>query len=136
MNITIELTPELERQVRERARAAGVAAEDYVRNALAQQLKETSSNSPPCLSLEESRLLVEINQGLPEEAWRRYQQLVSKRQAATLTTDEHEDLKLLTDEIETANAKRLAKLVALARLRQVSLDALMEELGIRDPGHV
>ena len=136
MNITIELSPELERQVRERALAAGVAAEDFVRNALAQQLNSTEANATPRLAVDESQLLIEINQGLPEASWRRYHQLVGKRQKSALKSDELEELKSLTDEIEVANASRLEKLVALARLRRISLDALMDELGIRDPGHV
>ena len=48
---------------------------------------------------------------------------------------EHAELIALTDEIELAHARRLESLVQLARLRGASADDLMQEFGIREPGH-
>jgi hypothetical protein len=135
MPITIDLSPELERQLREKALAAGIAAEDFVVHALAQRLEQSSgkSASPSHLSTDESLLLQEINQGLPEASWRRYHDLIAKRRAETLTEEEHAELKSLTAEVEMANVRRLEKLIALARLRQVHVKSLMEFESERQP---
>jgi hypothetical protein len=53
-----------------------------------------------------------------------------------LTNDEWEELNSLTDDVELAHARRMEKLADLARLRKVSLDDLMAELGLQDPGYV
>jgi hypothetical protein len=73
---------------------------------------------------------------LPEAVWLRYHRLVAKRRDGTLTDNEYEESKSLTDDVELAHARRVEKLVDLARLREVSLDDLMAELGLRNPGYV
>ena len=82
------------------------------------------------LSHEESALLVKINQGVPTETQRRYDALIAKRRANSLTPEEYEELLRLTDEIEQFDATRITYLVELARLRNLPLPVLMTELGI------
>ncbi len=62
-----------------------------------------------------------------------YDELGIKRDAGTLTADEYDELLQLTDQIEKVDAERLRHLAELARLRQTSLDALMDELDIKTP---
>jgi predicted ATPase len=76
-------------------------------------------------------LLQQINQGLPQETWQRYHELIDKRRAESLTPDEHATLIALSDQIEELNARRVGYLVELARLRQTPLEALMQQLGIQ-----
>jgi hypothetical protein len=136
MTITISLTPELERKLRDKAAAAGIATEAFVVGTLAERLSDQGQGQPEGpVSDQESRLLEEINRGLAEEMWQRYHALVAARRAETLTPQQHEELRQLTDAVETAHAARIAALTKLARLRAVSIDALMDQLGIRDPGH-
>jgi len=85
----------------------------------------------PCLTGQESRLLEKINQGLPPGVQQRYDHLTAKRHAEKLAPDEHQELLGLIDRVEQADAERLQALGELAQLRQVSLKALMAELGIR-----
>jgi len=87
----------------------------------------------PALPEEESRLLEHINRGMPEDSRRRYRELIERRQGETLTPQEHAELLRLTDEDETRNAERLRALARLAQLRQTTLTALMDDLGIRTP---
>jgi hypothetical protein len=87
----------------------------------------------PSLAPEETSLLNRINQGLPPEQHTRYQELIAKRQAQTLTPEEHHELLQLTDQTELLEADRAAALVDLAQLRQVSLDHLMRDLGLLPP---
>ena len=84
----------------------------------------------------EADLLQRINQGLPQETWQRYIELVARRRAETLTPDEHVALVALGDQIEEANARRIEYLVELATLRHTTLEALMRELSISGPTYV
>jgi hypothetical protein len=86
---------------------------------------------PQSLSREEAALLQQINKGLPEEVWQRYRALVARRRAETLTPEEHKELIELSDRMEEVNARRMEHLVELARLRRMSLEAVMQQLGIR-----
>jgi len=90
----------------------------------------------PSLPQAEAELLLKINQGLPPEAQRRYNELVAKRRAESLTPDEYDELLRLTDQTENLEARRMEYLAELARLRQTSLVELMKNLGIRPPAYV
>ena len=85
----------------------------------------------PTLPKDEADLLLKINQGMPPDIQKRYDKLITKRRAETLTPDEYSELLRLTDHIEKLEAKRVEYMAELARLRKTSLTALMEELGIR-----
>jgi len=87
----------------------------------------------PRLSKQESTLLQKINRSLPATVQRRYDELQAKLQAETISTDEHQELLKLIDEAELADATRLQALLELAQLRQVSLDEVMNQLGIHSP---
>jgi len=89
----------------------------------------------PSLARAESELLLKINQGLPADIQARYDELASKRDAEALTSKEHAELLRLSNNIEMLEAKRVEALAELARLRQTSLTALMENLGIRAPDY-
>lgn len=89
----------------------------------------------PCLPQEEAHLLERINQGLSPEAQQRYDDLTTKRRDEALTSEEHQELLILIDRIEQADAERAQSLSELARLRQVSVATLMDALGIRPPDY-
>jgi predicted DNA-binding transcriptional regulator YafY len=87
----------------------------------------------PHLPQAEADLLAQINRSLPLDIQKRFDELMAKRQSETLTPHEHEELLDLTDEIEGHQAQRVGYLADLARLRQLSLDALIAQLGIQPP---
>lgn len=105
--------------------------EAFVTQVLALRARRDASATSP----EESELLARINKGLPPESQSQYDELVAKRQAGTLSSDEHRELLRLSDEIERLNAERLDHLSQLARLRRTSLPELMRALGIEAPSH-
>ena len=76
-------------------------------------------------------ITVEINLSLLQIQWERYDQLVGKRQAETLTPEELDELISLSDQIEAANVRCVKYLAELARLRNTSVSVLITELGIR-----
>lgn len=88
------------------------------------------------LPTDEAHLLDKINQGIPSELRRQYQNLYPKREAETLTEEEHQSLIELSSQIEEFGAQRLSALAELAKLRQVSLAEIMETLGIQPVSYV
>ena len=89
----------------------------------------------PSLSRDESTLLQQINKGLPPDVQQRYDVLIEKRQAETLTPDEHQELIIFNNQAEETDAERVKALAALAQLRNVSITDLMNELGIHPPSY-
>ena len=130
MVLTIDLAPELESRLREAAADQGVEPREYVVETLRQHLRPAVA-SPPCLNAAESRLFDDINRGVSEWDWSRYRQLVEKRQAEQLSAEEHVELTALSDHLERLNVRRLELLRELARLRNMTLPALMDQLGLQ-----
>ena len=58
-----------------------------------------------------------------------------KRDAETLTPEEHAELIRLVNEVEIWNARRLEAVAELARLRGVRFPDLVRELGLGAPAH-
>lgn len=83
-----------------------------------------------CLSQKESELLLKINHSIPKDVLKRYEALIARRDEETLTRKEHAELLRLTRQVEGAEVERVRHLVELAKLRGVSLEELVEKLGI------
>jgi hypothetical protein len=60
---------------------------------------------------EESKLLIKINQGVPEEIQVPYNELIAKRQSETLSPDEYDELLRLTDQVEKIDAENIKYLI-------------------------
>ena len=89
----------------------------------------------PSMRKNEAELLQKINQGPSPEVRKRYAELTAKLREESITPEEHQDLMELIDQIELADAERMQHMIVLAQLRQVSVDALMHQLGIRPPAY-
>lgn len=100
---------------------------------MAKVLDLRAERAAPRIPAAEADLLLRINAGLPDDLRRRYDDLAAKRGAETLTPDEYAELLRLTENVERRQADRVAALAELARLRGVSLAAVMNQLGIRAP---
>lgn len=85
------------------------------------------------LSKEESELLLKINEGLPLEIQKRYNDLSDKSVRETLTEAEHQELLTLIPKVESKSVERLRYLVELSQLWNMSVDAVMEKLEIKTP---
>ena len=132
MGMTLQLTPELETQVRDAAKRDGIGPDLFVAKILERHLyKQSVAVSEP-----ETELLAQINLGLSAQDWRRYYQLREKLEDETLQDDEHSELIRMTDRLEIANAKRIEALIKLAALRRTTLDVLMDEFGLRPSTYV
>ncbi len=82
------------------------------------------------LKEQESVLLEKINNRVIPAVWQRYEVLHLKMQEETITPDEHSELLTLVEQMETANVEWLKNIVELARLRDVTPQVLMQQLGI------
>ncbi|OCQ91081.1 hypothetical protein BCD67_21910 [Oscillatoriales cyanobacterium USR001] len=85
----------------------------------------------PSLSINESELLIKINQDLPQELRHLYQTLIEKRNQEHLTEPEYQQLLELTEEVEKYQAQRLEYLTQLAQIRQLSLTNLIAQMGLK-----
>ena len=81
-------------------------------------------------------MLLKINQGIPLDTQKHYNELLAKREAENLTNNEYRELLNLTEQIEKLQAQRIEYLAELARLRGISLIVLMETLGIQTQMYV
>lgn len=109
------------------ARLGTEQLEQFLDKAIALQAQRRA----PSLPKDEAELLQKINHGIPVEAWRRYEELNAKLHEEIIAMEEHQELLQLIERIELADAERMQNLMALARLRRVSVDALMSQLDIR-----
>jgi len=100
-----------------------------------QVIKLLARRQTRVLPRREAELLLKIK-SVPADLYARCDELVAKRQAETMTPDEHEELIHLTNQFEELNVQRLECLTELAHLRQTSLTTLMKELGIQVPAVV
>ncbi|MEA5555547.1 STAS/SEC14 domain-containing protein [Nodularia spumigena CH309] len=104
----------------------------FISQVIALQAQRTA----PSLMQQESELLLKINQVISVEIQNYYNDLIAKRDTETLTDEEHRELLSLTEQIEKQQAQRIEYLVELANLRGISLNALMESLGIQTQVYV
>jgi len=86
---------------------------------------------PSVLSQNETELLKKINAGAPSVIQKRYNFLVKKRNNETLTDEEYQELLELTTYMENLGVKRLEYLLELAKLRNLSLDEIVEQLQLK-----
>ncbi|KAB8314501.1 STAS/SEC14 domain-containing protein [Tolypothrix campylonemoides VB511288] len=106
--------------------------EQFVSQVLVLQAQRKATRLPQA----EAELLIKINQGIPSNIQRDYEELIAKREDEIFTDDEHQKLLQLTEKIEQMQAQRIENLAELARLRGISLTALMENLGIHATNNV
>lgn len=132
MPLTIDMKPELEARLKDEAAKSGIDANTYVVHALEERLQHRNrQHTPSRLSHDEAALLQQINQGLPESVWHEYTDLITKRRAETLTSEEHTRLISLSDRIEEEHVERLTHVAELARLQNVPFTSLIKQLGIK-----
>ncbi|HLK55977.1 MAG TPA: hypothetical protein VKU00_05420 [Chthonomonadaceae bacterium] len=130
--LQIELDTETENRLKHISQQEGSEVGEVASRLLAQAAR----SARPIQEVTETELLRKINEGWSSERWERYHTLTAKRRTENLTEDEYSELVALTNEREIAHARRMKYLLELANLRQISLDAVMDSLGIRPPGYV
>ena len=129
MSIVIQVNPLVEHRLREKAVKKGIGINQFI----SQFIENTfgyDSPKPASVSEHEAQLLQQVNLDIPSEKWILYLNLKEKRQKKTLSAIEHQELLDLINDVEAANARRIAVLAELAQLRNVPIRVLMEQLGL------
>ncbi|HEY7419923.1 MAG TPA: hypothetical protein VH593_32395 [Ktedonobacteraceae bacterium] len=117
----------------ELAKAAERLSTNELRRLIDSLLSIQARRNVPSLSARESALVQTINRGLPADKYARYRELIRKRREETLTEAEYKELLDLTEQSEHMQVERLAALIELAQIRNMTLDDLMDDLGIKPP---
>ena len=124
MNITLDVSPELEGQLQQAARVQGTDVTTYLLDSARLRLR------PDVLPKAEAELLQTINAPLAPEARLKRDTLLAQQSQRELSTDEQGILADLIDAVEMANAERWLAIAALARLRGLSLAEIARDLEI------
>ena len=130
MPLTLQLPLTIEQHLREHATQQGVSLENYVMQLLAlnSRKKETSKRKK---DFTERELLLRAQLNVLPKDLEEFYRLGSLFKSGTITNDDHERLLQLNDLVEIAHAERLKYLFDLAKLRQVSIETVMQDLGIK-----
>ena len=123
--LTIELDNLTENRLQERSSREGREKAELAAGLLALSLA-----APLAPETSEARLLEKINQGWNAQEWQRYHALAGLRKEERLNESEYQELCDLTNERETAHANRLRFVLELAKLRNISFDEALRQLGI------
>jgi hypothetical protein len=81
----------------------------------------------------ETPLLDVVHRSLPQPRQQRWDELLAKRDDASLTPSEYEELLQLTDEVEALNVQRMTAVSQLAQARGVDLRTMMRQLNLPEP---
>jgi hypothetical protein len=102
---------------------------EYFFTELSQLLAQRKANH---LSERETDLLQKIHHNIPLDIRLKYNALSVELDEETITDEEYEVLKNIIETIEKGDVERLQALIELAQIRKLSLDELMEELGLTE----
>jgi hypothetical protein len=130
MTLNIELPQAIEIFLIQEANQKGISLDHYLATVLKRVVYKTKQRKAK-RNVSEALLLKQINLAITEVEWAEYKQLTLLRRAETISTTEYNRLIELGDKIEGANVERIKNLLKLAELRQVSLEKVMTDMGIR-----
>ncbi|MGI4791923.1 MAG: hypothetical protein ACRYFS_24125 [Janthinobacterium lividum] len=122
MNITLDVSPELEGQLQQAALVQGTDVPTYLLDSVRLRLR------PDVLTEAEASLLQVINAPLASESRSERDALLVVQAQRELTGDELETLADLIDAVEMANAKRWQALGEFAHLRGLTLPEVIKDL--------
>ena len=111
MSLILQINPSLEKRVRQNALQKGVELNQLIVHILELNFPEKKPKAK-VLSKREALLLQEIDLAIPVETWERYYVLRAKRQAETISEPEIAEYTAINQQIEAANVRRLASLIA------------------------
>jgi hypothetical protein len=130
MSLTIQLPLTTEHYLRENATREGMPLERYISQLLtATSVSSSAKNKKKPLT--EKELLKHIQLDVQIDDLQAYVRLKEIFKLGKLTEQERETLIQLNDLIEIAHAKRMGYVLQLAKLRNISLEKAMVDLGIK-----
>jgi hypothetical protein len=128
MSLTIQIPVTTEQYLRENATREGMSLERYIAQLLTATSISTKKKKKP---LTEAELLKHIQLDVQLDDLQAYCSLKETFKSGKLTEQERETLIQLNELIEIAHAKRMGYVIELAKLRHISLEKAMSDLGIK-----
>jgi hypothetical protein len=125
MSLTLNLNPAEEQALRTVAEQSGRNLEGVIRDVLRERVPGFSTGDRS----REEELLLQLSRGLPEQTWRRFDELRLKLEAEQATNPERDEFLELNRKVETWNVERLRLVEQIAQLRGISFDTALSQLG-------
>ncbi|OFX26216.1 MAG: hypothetical protein A2033_02750 [Bacteroidetes bacterium GWA2_31_9] len=88
------------------------------------------------LSDYETELLKKINEGIPDIIHKRYKNLINKKRKNILNDKDYYELLDLTSYFESKNVYRLSFIIELAKLKNLTLDEVIQHLDLKTEMYV
>jgi hypothetical protein len=129
MPVTIAIPPTIEQRLRDYAARQGVSLEDYIAQMLISEF--SGSNRQDVANLPEDQLLQRVQLEVYPLELEEYYRLIELGKRECLTEAEQARRIELTHRVEIAHAERMKYVAAPARLRGISLEEMMMELGMQ-----
>ncbi len=129
MSLVLQINPSLENRMRKNAKRKGVELSQFIVQILELNFPDEKAK-PKIIAKKEAELLQKIELAIPIETWERFHILRAKRQNETIVDSEIAEYTAINQQIEAANVERLAVLVELAKIKKVSLEEIMKQLGL------
>ena len=129
MSLVLQINPSLENRVRQNALQKGIDLSQLIGEILELNFPEEKPKQQ-VMSKQESVLLEQIESFIPVETWERYHFFRTKRNNGTINTSESAEYDAINQQIEAATVKRLKLLIELSKIRKITLDELMQQLGL------
>ncbi|MEZ4661485.1 MAG: hypothetical protein R2911_28375 [Caldilineaceae bacterium] len=125
--VTSQIELDMDEVLNGLARLNSQELEQFVERVLSLQAHRRA----PSLPAQEADLLQRINHGVAGNVRQRYHELNEKLLAEAISVEERAEFLAIVDQIEAADAERLLALIELARLRSLTVDQLMQQMGIQ-----
>jgi hypothetical protein len=133
MPITLELSPDIEKDVREEAMLRNIGVEILASNHFAQSWNKSRrrKHSPlDLLTSEEQQVIADLNAELSQAFWSRYNALQEKINQRTITDEESQELSTLVEQSEDWNIRRIEAISVMAQKRGMRWTDFMQRLQI------
>ncbi|MBC8868710.1 MAG: hypothetical protein H8E44_04805 [Planctomycetes bacterium] len=134
MTLTVELPPSLEQRIRDRAAELGGDPETVVANLVRNHFAAAVDSPFVALTEEETKWFNQVNEIPTAGVRERWRELDGLRRAGTLDENQQAEMTKLYDQIEANHARRIEAAAELAKLWQVSLDSVIDQLGLSPSG--
>lgn len=123
MPLVLDLPPDMEVQLRNEALRLGMGAEEWAQETLLRRLRRNPARRVTP-TVQERKVLSDLNAELPVDFWRRYNELREKGAEGWTETEQQEFIQLNT-RMEAWNVRRLQTLKGMADKRGVAPWALL-----------
>lgn len=125
MPVTISFPFNIEKHLQDEAGRQGVSLEEYITQFVISRLSVDPEE------LTEDELLHRVQLNVQPRELDEYYRLVDLRKAEQMSEDAYERLLELTNRMEIAHADQMKYVIVLAKLRGVSLEQIMLDLGFQ-----